>query len=216
MRCILLGPPGAGKGTQASVIRKKYEVAHISTGDILRSNVKEKTELGLKASSYMESGELVPDSLIIEMMRKRLALPDCQKGFLLDGFPRTVSQAESLDSLLDEIGVALDAVILLDVSDDVVVERLSGRRICRKCGAIYHLQNHPPRVDGICDLCGGDLYQRKDDTEEVIRQRLQVYHKQTSPLVEYYRKTGMLRSVDAEKSSDNVLTVIEDLFGKQE
>jgi adenylate kinase len=215
MRCILLGPPGAGKGTQAAVIRDRYNVAHISTGDILRSNVKEKTDLGQKARSYMEAGELVPDSLIIEMMRERLSQSDCNRGFLLDGFPRTVSQAEALDSLLEDLDVELDAVILLDVSDEVVVERLSGRRVCRDCGAIYHMKNHPPKKEGICDLCGGELFQRKDDTEEVIRQRLGVYHQQTSPLIEYYRSSGILKAVNAEVSSDSVLAVIEDLFGKK-
>jgi adenylate kinase len=215
MRCILLGPPGAGKGTQAAVIRDRYNVAHISTGDILRSNVKEKTDLGQKARSYMEAGGLVPDSLIIEMMRERLSQSDCNRGFLLDGFPRTVSQAEALDSLLEDLDVELDAVILLDVSDEVVVERLSGRRVCRDCGAIYHMKNHPPKKEGICDLCGGELFQRKDDTEEVIRQRLGVYHQQTSPLIEYYRSSGILKAVNAEVSSDSVLAVIEDLFGKK-
>jgi adenylate kinase len=215
MRCILLGPPGAGKGTQAAVIRDRYNVAHISTGDILRSNVKEKTDLGQKARSYMEAGELVPDSLIIEMMRERLSQSDCNRGFLLDGFPRTVSQAEALDSLLEDLDVELDAVILLDVSDEVVVERLSGRRVCRNCGAIYHMKNHPPKKEGICDICGGELFQRKDDTEEVIRQRLGVYHQQTSPLIEYYRSSGILKAVNAEVSSDSVLAVIEDLFGKK-
>jgi adenylate kinase len=215
MRCILLGPPGAGKGTQAAVIRDRYNVAHISTGDILRSNVKEKTDLGQKASSYMEAGELVPDSLIIEMMKERLSQSDCNRGFLLDGFPRTVSQAEALDSLLEDLDVELDAVILLDVSDEVVVERLSGRRVCRNCGAIYHMKNHPPKKEGICDICGGELFQRKDDTEDVIRQRLGVYHQQTSPLIEYYRSSGILKAVNAEGSSDSVLGVIEDLFGKK-
>jgi adenylate kinase len=149
------------------------------------------------------------------MMRERLSQSDCNRGFLLDGFPRTVSQAEALDSLLEDLDVELDAVILLDVSDEVVVERLSGRRVCRDCGAIYHMKNHPPKKEGICDLCGGELFQRKDDTEEVIRQRLGVYHQQTSPLIEYYRSSGILKAVNAEVSSDSVLAVIEDLFGKK-
>ena len=214
MRCILLGPPGAGKGTQAAIIRDKYTVAHISTGDILRANVKNNTVLGKKAKSYMDAGELVPDSLIIEMMKDRLSRDDCERGFLLDGFPRTVSQAEALDILLKALEVELDAVILLEVSDEVVVKRLSGRRMCKQCGAIYHIEFQPPSKEGICDKCGGELYQRDDDKEEVIRQRLAVYHEQTSPLVEYYSSKGLLRPVDAEQSSDSVLRLIEQLFGK--
>jgi len=211
MRFILLGPPGAGKGTQAAVIKDKYSIAHVSTGDILRENVKKGTSLGKEAKSFMDSGKLVPDELIIAMVRDRLKNTDCVKGFLLDGFPRTVSQAEALDHLLSNLEVNLDAVILLDVPDDVVIERLSGRRICRRCGTIYHVNFNPSADGSVCDRCGGEIYQRDDDREEVIRNRLNVYYEQTSPLIEYYEKKSLLKKVDASESSDTVLTMIESL-----
>ena len=211
MRFILLGPPGAGKGTQAAVIKDKYSIAHVSTGDILRENVKKGTSLGKEAKSFMDSGKLVPDELIIAMVRDRLKNTDCVKGFLLDGFPRTVSQAEALDHLLSNLEVNLDAVILLDVPDDVVIERLSGRRICRRCGTIFHVNFNPSADGSLCDRCGGEIYQRDDDREEVIRNRLNVYYEQTSPLIEYYEKKSLLKKVDASESSDTVLTMIESL-----
>ncbi len=211
MRFILLGPPGAGKGTQAAVIKDKYSIAHVSTGDILRENVKKGTSLGKEAKSFMDSGKLVPDELIIAMVRDRLKDRDCVKGFLLDGFPRTVSQAEALDHLLSNLEVNLDAVILLDVPDDVVIERLSGRRICRRCGTIFHVNFNPSADGSLCDRCGGEIYQRDDDREEVIRNRLNVYYEQTSPLIEYYEKKSLLKKVDASESSDTVLTMIESL-----
>lgn len=214
MRVIFLGPPGAGKGTQAAKIREKYEVAHISTGDILRANVKEGTELGLRAKEFMNAGKLVPDEVIIGMMAQRLQESDCAKGFILDGFPRTVPQAEALDELLAKLGLVLDATILFNVDDEVVVERLSGRRMCRKCGAIYHATFHPTRTEGVCDACGGEIYQRDDDREEVIRNRLAVYHDQTSPLIDYYRGKGLLKDVDAGGSSDAVLHVLEETCSK--
>lgn len=209
MRVIFLGPPGAGKGTQAAKIREKYEVAHISTGDILRANVKEGTELGRKAKEFMNAGKLVPDEVIIGMMRDRLQEPDCANGFILDGFPRTVPQAEALDQLLADLNLELDASVLFNVDDEVVVERLSGRRMCRKCGTIYHATFHPTKVEGVCDTCGGEIYQRDDDREEVIRNRLSVYHDQTAPLIDYYREKGLLKDVDASGSSDAVLQVLE-------
>ncbi len=214
MRFILLGPPGAGKGTQAAVIKDKYSIAHVSTGDILRENVKKGTSLGKEAKSFMDSGKLVPDELIIAMVRDRLKDMDCAKGFLLDGFPRTVSQAEALDELLSSLGVNLDAVILLDVPDDVVIERLSGRRICRRCGTIFHVNFNPSADGSLCDRCGGEIYQRDDDREEVIRNRLNVYYEQTSPLIEYYEKKSLLKKVDASVSSDTVLTMIESLVSR--
>lgn len=215
MRIILVGPPGAGKGTQAEKIVAKYGVAHISTGDILRANVKAGTELGKKAKSYMDAGGLVPDGVIVGMMRGRLAEDDCAKGFLLDGFPRTVPQAEALTALLSEMGIELDGVILLDVGDETVVERLCGRRMCRKCGKIFHITFNPSSKDDECDACGGELYQRDDDKEDVIRQRLAVYHSQTAPLVDYYDEKGLLFRVDAARPGDEVLSNIEAAVGSR-
>ena len=215
MRIILVGPPGAGKGTQAEKIVAKYNVAHISTGDILRSNVKAGTELGKKAKSFMDAGALVPDDVIVGMMRGRLAEDDCKNGFILDGFPRTVPQAEALDSLLAEMGIKLDGVILLDVDDDTVVERLCGRRMCKKCGRIFHVSFKPSSKGDLCDECGGELYQRDDDKEEVIRQRLAVYHSQTAPLVDYYGKAGLLLRVPGAEAGDKVLGHIEAMLGSR-
>ena len=215
MRIILVGPPGAGKGTQAEKIVAKYNVAHISTGDILRANVKAGTELGKKAKSFMDAGALVPDDVIVGMMRGRLAEDDCKNGFILDGFPRTVPQAEALDSLLAEMGIKLDGVILLDVDDDTVVERLCGRRMCKKCGRIFHVSFKPSSKGNLCDECGGELYQRDDDKEEVIRQRLAVYHSQTAPLVDYYGKAGLLLRVPGAEAGDKVLGHIEAMLGSR-
>jgi len=217
MRLIFLGPPGSGKGTQAAKLIDKVKTAHISTGDILRENVSKGTDLGLQAKGYMDSGKLVPDDLIVEMMKKRLASEDCKKGFILDGFPRTVSQAESLEKMLQQLGIRLDAVVLFNVSDEVVVERLSGRRGCSSCGAIYHVRFNPSGKGSSCQNCGGELFQREDDREEVIRKRLDVYHQQTSPLIGFYRGRGILVEVDAGKSSDEVLkTILDAPWGKSE
>ena len=217
MRLIFLGPPGSGKGTQAAKLLEKVKVAHISTGDILRENVSKGTDLGLQAKGYMDSGKLVPDQLIVEMMKNRLRSDDCAKGFILDGFPRTVSQAEALEKMLGELGVDLDAVVLFKVSDEVVIERLSGRRGCRQCGAIYHVLFNPSSRGEICQACGGELFQRDDDREEVIRKRLDVYHSQTAPLVGFYRSRNLLVEVDAEKSSDEVLkTILGAPWGRSE
>lgn len=217
MRLVFLGPPGSGKGTQAAKLLEKVKVAHISTGDILRGNVANGTELGLQAKGYMDSGKLVPDSLIVEMMKNRLGESDCEKGFILDGFPRTVSQAEALEKMLGELGMDLDAVVLFKVSDAVVIERLSGRRGCRRCGAIYHVRFSPSSAGDRCEACGGELFQRDDDREEVIRKRLDVYHSQTAPLVGFYRERNMLVEVEAEKSSDEVLkTILDAPWGRPE
>ncbi len=197
MNLILLGPPGAGKGTQAAAIIERFGVPHISTGDMLRAAVAKGTEVGKKAKAIMEAGELVPDEVVCQIVRERLAEPDCANGFLLDGFPRTVAQAEALDQILADAGKALDKVICYEVPDDVVVERLSGRRMCRQCNANYHVKFLPPKQDGVCDKCGGELYQRDDDKEETIRERLSVYHKQTAPLVKYYEDKGVLARIDA-------------------
>lgn len=211
MRVILIGPPGAGKGTQAAAIKEKYSVAHISTGDILRENVKAGTELGLTAKKFMDAGKLVTDEIIIGMMRTRLHEPDAKEGFLLDGFPRTIAQAESLDALLAELDLKLDAVELLEIADDAVVARLTSRRVCSNCGAIYNVIAHPPKVEGVCDICGGRVIQRDDDKESVIRNRLAVYHEQTAPLVAYYEKKNLLRRVDASDATDAVLKDLESM-----
>ena len=195
MRVVLVGPPGAGKGTQAEHIAKHYRIPNISTGDIFRANVAERTSLGEIAKSYMDEGELVPDDVTVAMVRDRLGYDDTDHGFLLDGFPRTVPQAESLGALLDELDVPLDVVLKITVDDDEVVRRLSGRRICRSCGRTFHVEFDPPSKEDVCDVCGGDLYQRDDDKPETVRRRLQVYREQTKPLVEYYEERGLLRRV---------------------
>ncbi len=209
MRLILLGAPGAGKGTQADVVKSKYNIAHISTGDILRANVKQGTELGKLAQGYMTSGKLVPDDVIINMMKARLVEPDCKEGFMLDGFPRTIAQAEALDKMLAELGIALDAVVSLEIDDEVVVSRLTSRRVCKQCGEIYNTIGKPSRVEGVCDKCGGEVIQRADDNESTIRNRLSVFHEQTAPLIEYYKKAGILISVDATAGKDSVLKIVE-------
>lgn len=208
MRIILIGPPGAGKGTQAASIKAEYPIAHIATGDILRENVRNGTKLGLSAKSYMDAGKLVPDDLIIEMIEERFLAPDCKDGFLLDGFPRTLPQAEALDRFLEGRSMCLNVVVELEVSDDEVVRRLTSRRICSSCGAIYNVIAHPTKVEGVCDICSGRVIQRDDDKEAVIRNRLDVYHGQTAPLIEYYAKKGLLRRVDAAGAQDVVLKLL--------
>ncbi|MEO8293840.1 MAG: adenylate kinase [Actinomycetota bacterium] len=197
MRLVLVGPPGAGKGTQAQFIASHFAIPKISTGEIFRANVSQGTELGLEARKYMDLGDLVPDEVTIGMVEDRLGHDDAQSGFLLDGFPRTVRQAEVLDVLLEPLLAALDVVLELVVDDDEVVRRLSGRRTCHQCGHVWHLDFDPPGTEGICDRCGGELFQRDDDSEETIRHRLEVYADQTSPLIGYYGDKGLLRGVDA-------------------
>ena len=209
MRIILIGPPGAGKGTQAASIKAEYPIAHIATGDILRENVRNGTKLGLSARSYMDAGKLVPDDLIIEMIEERFLAPDCKNGFLLDGFPRTLLQAEALDRFLGGKSVQLDVVVELEISDEEVIRRLTSRRVCSSCGAIYNVIAHPPRVEGVCDICSGSVIQRDDDKESVIRNRLGVYHEQTAPLIEYYAKKGLLKRVDATGARDVVLRLLK-------
>jgi adenylate kinase len=197
VRLVLVGPPGAGKGTQAQFIASHFAIPKISTGEIFRANVSEGTELGVEARKYMDAGDLVPDEVTIGMVEDRLGHGDAQSGFLLDGFPRTVRQAEVLDALLDPMASPLDVVLELVVDDDEVVRRLSGRRTCHQCGHVWHLDFDPPSSEGICDRCGGELFQRDDDSEDTIRHRLEVYVDQTSPLIGYYGDKGLLRGVDA-------------------
>lgn len=208
LRTILLGPPGAGKGTQAVKIVEKYNIPHISTGDIFRENIKNKTELGNRAKAYMDRGELVPDELVVEIATDRLTKDDCKNGFLLDGFPRTIFQAEKLDEFLTKRGEKIDKVINIDVEKDALVKRITGRRVCKSCGASYHVVNIPPKKEGVCDLCSGELIQRADDTEETVLNRIDVYNKQTKPLVDYYGKAGVIINIDGNKDLDDVLADI--------
>ncbi len=213
MKIILLGPPGAGKGTQAKSISKEYNIPHISTGDIFRKNISEKTPLGLEAKGYMDSGKLVPDELTINLVKDRLTHEDCKNGFMLDGFPRTVKQAEALDAFLKERNIDIDAALLIDAPKDLIIERMTGRRVCSKCGETYHVTNIPPKVEDVCDLCGSALIQRKDDNLETVIERLEVYDRQTQPLVEYYKGRGKLMSVDGSKEQHEVFKDIRDLLG---
>jgi len=216
MRIILLGSPGAGKGTLAAEIDKKYPVAHISTGDIFRENVKNNTPLGKKARTYMESGKLVPDGIVIEMMANRLREPDCEKGFVLDGFPRTVPQAEALGMILEEMGLALDRVVFLDVDEETVVRRLSGRRVCRSCGAIYNIDFRPSSRGDLCEKCGGELYQRDDDREDVVRHRLKVFYEQTSPVISYYEGKHIFSRLASERQGHSLIEEFETAVGVKE
>jgi adenylate kinase len=209
MNLVFLGPPGAGKGTQAKRLSEEFKWPHISTGDILREAVSKGTELGKRAKEYMEKGELVPDEVVIGIIKDRLKLEDAQGGFILDGFPRTVNQARSLDEVLKEEGNSLDSVLYFEVSEEEVVRRLTGRRTCSKCGAIFHLIYNPPKNSDICDLCQGELTQREDDREETVKNRLKVYLSQTVPLIDYYREKGVLREIDAGKSEDQVYEEIK-------
>ncbi|HEY8499234.1 MAG TPA: adenylate kinase [Clostridia bacterium] len=199
MRIVLLGAPGAGKGTQAGVLSKKLDIPHISTGDIFRANVQNGTELGLKAKEYMDSGKLVPDDLTISIVKDRLLKSDCQRGFILDGFPRTIPQAENLDNELNSLGIKLDAAINLEVPDEVIVRRMKNRRVCGECGKPYNILTLKPKREGICDVCGGHLLIRDDDREETVRERLRVYYKNTEPLIEYYDSKGILYNFDGTK-----------------
>lgn len=214
IRTILLGPPGAGKGTQAVKIVGKYKVPHISTGDIFRENIKKGTELGKKAQEYISRGELVPDDLVCDIATDRLLKDDCKDGFLLDGFPRTVYQAEKLDEFLSEHGQKLDRVLNLNVGESELMKRLTGRRVCKACGASFHIVSIPPKKDGICDNCGGELFQRPDDNEETARNRIEVYRKETLPLVEYYRKAGNLADIDGRAGLDGTFKEIVSALGE--
>lgn len=214
LRTILLGPPGAGKGTQAVKIVEKYGVPHISTGDIFRENIKKGTELGKKAQEYMNRGELVPDDLVIEIATTRLLEDDCKNGFLLDGFPRTVYQAEKLDEFLAAHGSKIDKVLDIAVEKEELITRLTGRRVCKACGASYHVVNIPPKTEGICDACGGELVQRADDNIETVTNRIDVYEAQTKPLVDYYEKAGNIAHIDGRSGLDNVFADIVKALGE--
>ncbi|MEU9009820.1 adenylate kinase [Streptomyces sp. NPDC048479] len=198
MRIVLVGPPGAGKGTQAAFLAKNLSIPHISTGDLFRANISQGTELGKQAKAYMDAGKLVPDEVTIGMAKDRLQQPDAENGFLLDGFPRNVGQAEALDDFLKSAGLKLDAVLDLEVPEDEVVKRIAGRRVCRNNSAhVYHVSYSPPKAEGVCDECGGELYQRDDDSEETVRTRLEVYHTQTEPIIDYYRAQGLVVTISA-------------------
>jgi adenylate kinase len=196
LRVIFFGPPGAGKGTQAKLLEQKFGACQVSTGEILRKAARDETTIGKKAAEYSNRGDLVPDDVMVKLVAERLRAPDCQSGFILDGFPRTIAQAEDLERMLDGSGLALESALCLNASNDVIIKRLSGRRTCKKCGGLYHAVFNPPSRPGICDRCGGELYQREDDREDKIAARLRVYEDQTAPLKEFYRERGLLREID--------------------
>lgn len=213
MRLVLLGAPGAGKGTQAKKLIEKYGIPQISTGDLLRAAVAAGTPLGKEAKSYMDKGELVPDSVVLGMVEERLKQDDCKKGYILDGFPRNVAQAEALDKMLNGLAMSLDAALSVDVPFDDLMKRLTGRRTCKSCGQMYNIYFNPPKKEGVCDKCGGELFQRDDDKEETIKKRLEVYNSQTAPLIEYYGKKGILKSVNGTGSIDDIFSNICKVLG---
>lgn len=212
MNIILMGLPGAGKGTQASEIVKKFPIPHISTGDMFRKAIKDETDLGKEARSYMDRGELVPDEVTVGIVKERISEDDAKKGFLLDGFPRTIDQAESLSQIMSELDREIDAVINIEVPEEELMNRLTGRRICEKCGTTYHLVFNPPKVDGICDIDGGKLYQREDDNPETVSNRLSVNVKQSKPILEYYNNKGVLKNIDGSKDIDEVTKDVIDIL----
>lgn len=212
MNIILMGLPGAGKGTQASEIVKKFPIPHISTGDMFRKAIKDETDLGKEAKSYMDRGELVPDEVTVGIVKERISEDDAKKGFLLDGFPRTIDQAESLNQIMSELDREIDAVINIEVPEEELMNRLTGRRICEKCGTTYHLVFNPPKVDGICDIDGGKLYQREDDNPETVSNRLSVNVKQSKPILDYYNNKGVLKNIDGSKDIDEVTNDVIDIL----
>ena len=213
MKIIMLGAPGAGKGTQAMKIAEKYQIPHISTGDIFRANIKEGTELGKKAKSYMDQGQLVPDELTLELIMDRFQNPDCENGYVLDGFPRTIPQAEALTEALAKKGETIDYAINVEVPDENIINRMGGRRACLACGSTYHIVYAPTKVEGVCDRCGEKLVLRDDDKPETVKKRLDVYHAQTQPLIEYYTKQGKLAEVDGTQSMEDVFNAIVKILG---
>lgn len=212
---VLLGGPGAGKGTQAERLATNLDIPQVSTGDLFRENLKEETELGLLAKQYMDRGELVPDEITVGMVRERLSRPDAAEGAILDGFPRTIAQAEALEALLEDLGAKLSAVFYIKVPKEVLLKRLSGRWTCRDCGAMYHEIFHPPEEPGVCDKCGGELYQRPDDTPETQRHRIEVYFEQTAPLIDYYREKGLLVEVDGRQGIEEIQADLLDLIEEE-
>ena len=214
MKIIMLGAPGAGKGTQAKMIAAKYGIPHISTGDIFRANIKNGTELGAKAKQYMDKGELVPDELVVDLVIDRFKEDDCKNGYVLDGFPRTIPQAEALDKALTAIGENVDYAINVEVPDENIINRMGGRRACVGCGGTYHVVYSPTKVEGKCDTCGGDLIIRDDDKPETVKNRLSVYHEQTQPLIDYYTKKGIIKEVDGTVDMNDVFKAITDILGE--
>lgn len=216
MKIVLLGPPGAGKGTQAKSISNRYSIPHISTGDIFRKNISENTPLGVEAKKYIDNGQLVPDEVTINMVKDRLTHDDCREGYLLDGFPRTVQQAEALEEFLLNRSEKIDTALLIDVPMSFILERMTGRRVCPSCGASYHVKFNPPSTEGKCDVCGSDVIQRKDDTEETVSERLDVYQKQTQPLIDFYKNKEQLSVVDGTKAINEVFESICDILGSDD
>lgn len=210
LRMILLGAPGAGKGTTAGILSKEQSIPQISTGDILRAEIAKESELGKKIKSVIEAGELVSDEIVVELVRNRIQCPDCEGGYILDGFPRTIPQAEALDKMLAEMDSQIDVVLTLDVSDDIIISRMSGRRVCKACGATYHTKNNPPRKEGICDECGNPLSIRTDDQPEIVADRLKVYYEKTAPLAGYYEAQGKLRHADGFNSVDESMRCVRE------
>lgn len=213
MKIVMLGAPGAGKGTQAKMIAEKYGIPHVSTGDIFRANIKNGTALGMEAKTYMDQGRLVPDELTVKILLDRVAQPDCANGYVLDGFPRTIPQAEVLDEALQGQGEKLDWAVNVDVPDENIVRRMSGRRACLKCGATYHIEHIPPKKEGVCDACESELVLRDDDRPETVQNRLKVYHEQTQPLIDFYTGKGILRSVDGTRDMRDVFAAITEILG---
>ncbi len=212
MKIVMLGAPGAGKGTQAKRIAEKYGIPHVSTGDIFRANIKNGTELGKEAKSYMDAGKLVPDDLTVRILLDRVSEPDCSKGYVLDGFPRTIPQAEVLDRELNKAGEKIDAAVDVEVPDESIIDRMGGRRGCPKCGASYHIKYIPPKQEGVCDKCGTALVLRDDDQPETVKKRLDVYHEQTQPLIDYYSRQGILKEVDGTVDPEDVFSAIVDIL----
>lgn len=212
MKIIMLGAPGAGKGTQAKMIAEKFGIPHVSTGDIFRANIKNGTELGMEAKKYMDEGKLVPDELTVKILLDRVAQEDCGSGYVLDGFPRTIPQAKVLDEALEKLGEKIDYAVNVDVPDENIVRRMSGRRACLKCGATYHVEHIPPKAEGVCDTCGSGLALRDDDKPETVLKRLQVYHEQTQPLIDFYTEKGVLRTVDGTRDMQAVFAAIVEIL----
>ena len=215
MKIIMLGAPGAGKGSQASRIANEYKLPHISTGDIFRANLKEETELGKQAKSFMDKGELVPDDITIAMLLNRIHEEDCKNGYILDGFPRTIPQAEALKEALAKEGEKIDLALDVEALDNLIIKRMAGRRTCPNCSAIYHIETLKPKKEGICDLCGSELIQRKDDNEETVKNRLKIYHEMTEPLISYYKKENVLEEIDGTENLDKVFETVKEIIKKR-